>query len=163
MKGNRSLQAELRERPVASRQTPAPTARIIRTAHVLPVNADLGPIGNAITARIAATKRRLLEGGLLQPVEWGIPGEPDVRGRRIFTYFMLDGFIEQRPELDRGRFSTERVGGTVLHILDPLAILTEHAFRWGDPPHGYSIKAIDGIVQNQETGVRFASEITVIR
>ena len=34
----------------------------------------------ALTARIAATKRRLLEGGLLQEVEWGKPtGERDIR------------------------------------------------------------------------------------
>ena len=28
-------------------------------------------LDDALTARIAATKRRLLEGGVLQPVEWG--------------------------------------------------------------------------------------------
>ena len=157
---NRSLQAEPRTRPVATRQTPAPD-RIIRTAHVLPVDADLGPIGNAIRERIAATKRRLLDGGLLQPVEWGIPGEPDVRGKRIFTYFMLDAFIEQRPALDRSTIDTDRADNTVLVILDPLAITDEHLFRWGE--HTYSVKAVDGILQDAETGVRFASEVTVIR
>ena len=160
---NRSLQAELRQRPVATRQTPAAPDRIIRTAHVLPVAHDLGAIGNAITERIAATKRRLLDGGLLQPVEWGIPGEPDVRGRKIFTYFMLDAFIEERPALDRGTLSTERSDDIKLMILDPLAITDAHLFRWGEPPHVYKIKAVEGLVQNGETGVRFASEVTVIR
>ena len=159
----RSLQAELRTRPVTPRQTPAAPDRIIRTAHVLPVDADLGTIGNAITARIAATKKRLLDGGVLRPVEWGIPGEPDVRGRKVFTYFMLDALIEERPALDRGTLSTERSDDIKLMILDPLAILTEHVFRWGDPPHVYKIKAVEGLLQNGETGVRFASEVTVIR
>ena len=158
-----SLLAEFRTRPVATRQTPAPPTRIIRTAHVLPVDADLGAIGNAITARIAATKKRLLDGGVMQPVEWGIPGPPDVRGRRIFTYFMLDAVIEQRPALDRSTLSTDRADNTVLVILDPLSITDDHLFRWGDPLHVYSIKAIDGIVQDEETGVRFASEVIVLR
>ena len=30
-------------------------------------------LDDALTARIAATKRRLLDGGLLQEVEWGCP------------------------------------------------------------------------------------------
>ena len=157
-----SLLAGGRTRPVATRQTPAPD-RIIRTAHVLPVDADLGAIGNAITERIAATKRRLLDGGLLQPVAWGIPGEPDVRGRKVFTYFMLDAMIEERPALDRGALSTERSDEIKLVILDPLAITDEHVFRWGDPVHVHKIKSVDGLVLSGETGVRFASEVTVIR
>ena len=162
---NRSLQAELRTRPVATRQTTAPPTRIIRTAHVLPVDADLGPIGNAITERIAATKRRLLDGGLLQPVEWGIPGSPDVRGRNeSLPTFMLDAFIEQRPALDRGTLSTDRADNTVLVILDPLAITDEHLFRWGDPPHVYQIKAVEGIVQrSRQAASVISSEVTVIR
>ena len=123
----------------------------------------LGPIGNALTARIAATKKRLLDGGVLRPVEWGIPGPPDLRGRKVFTYFMLDALIEQRPALDRGRFSTERSDETMLYVFDPVSILTEHIFRFGDPAHTYSIKKIDGIVQDAESGIRFASEVTVIR
>ena len=163
MNGNRSLQAEFRTRPVATRETPAPHTRTTRTTHVLPVDADLGPIGNALTARIAATKRRLLDGGLLQPIEWGIPGEPDIRGRRVFTYFMLDALIEQRPAIDRGTLDTDRSDNTVVTILDPLAITDEHTFRWGDPVHVHKIKAIDGLIQDEETGVRFASEVVVIR
>ena len=160
---NRSLQAEHRTRPVATRETPAPHTRTIRTAHVLPVDADLGRVGNALTARIAATKKRLLDGGVMQPVEWGIPGPPDVRGRKTYTYFMLDAVIEHRPALDRSTLSTERADNTVLVILDPLSITDDQLFRWGDPLHVYSIKAIEGIVQDEETGVRFASEVTVIR
>ena len=160
---NRSLQAEHRTRPVATRETPAPHTRTIRTAHVLPVDADLGRVGNALTARIAATKKRLLDGGVMQPVEWGIPGERDERGRRRFTYFMIDAVIEHRPALDRSTLATDRADNTVLVILDPLSITDDHLFRWGDPPHTYSIKAVDGIVQDEDTGVRFASEVTVIR
>ena len=123
MNGNRSLQAEVRTRPVATRETPAPHTRTIRTAHILPVDADLGLVGNALTARIAAAKRRLLDGGLLQPVEWGIPGPPDIRGRKVYTYTPLDALIEQRPALDRGSgFTTDRSDNTVLTILDPVAI-----------------------------------------
>ena len=160
---NRSLQAEPRTRPVATRQTTAPPTRIIRTAHVLPVDADLGPIGNAIRARIAVTKKRLLDGGVLRPIEWGIPGEPDVRGKRTFTYTMLDALIEQRPALDRGTLSTDRADNTVLVILDPLSITDEHIFRFGEPIHVYRIKAVDGIVQDAASGIRFASEVVVIR
>ena len=118
----------------------------------------------ALGARLAATKRRLLAGGILQPVEWGVPtGEPDIRGRRTFTYSMLDALIEDRPALDRGGTSTERSDHTVLVIFDPVAILTEHQFRWGEPPHVYKIKAVEGLLKNAETGTRYASEITVIR
>ena len=120
-------------------------------------------LDDALTARIAATKRRLLDGGLLQPVEWGIPGEPDVRGRRIFTYSMLDALIEQRTALDRSTIDTDRADNTVLTILDPVAITDEHTFRWGDPPKVYQIKAVEGLLKDEETGTRYASEITVIR
>ena len=120
-------------------------------------------LADAVTARIAATKRRLLAGGLLQEIEWGIPGEPDIRGRRTYEYSEIDALIEARPALDRGTASTDRADNTVLVIFDPVAILTEHQFRWGDPPHVYKIKAVEGLLQNGETGVRFASEVTVIR
>ena len=120
-------------------------------------------LDDALTARVAATKRRLLEGGLLQEIEWGIPGERDERGRRTFTYTMLEAFIEDRPALDRSASDTDRADNTVLTILDPVAITDEHTFRWGEPPHTYSVKKIDGIVQDEETGTRYASEVTVIR
>ena len=100
---------------------------------------------------------------MLQPVEWGIPGEPDDHGRKRFTYYMIHAMIEQRPALDRGGLSTDRSDDTVLTILDALAITDEHTFRWGEPLHVYSIKAVDGIIQNEETGVRYMSEVTIIR
>ena len=113
------------------------------------------------------TKLRLLEGGLLQEIEWGVvvpQDPPDPRGRKVYAYSDLDAFIEQRPEIDRGRFSSERSDNTVLHILDPVAIKDEHLFRWGDdPPHTYKVKAIDGLIQDEETGTRYFSEVTVIR
>ena len=121
-------------------------------------------LDDALTARIAAGKRRLLEGGLLQEVEWGVPtGERDIRGRVTITYSMLDALIEQRPALDRGTLDTDRADNTVLTILDPLAITDEHLFRWGDPPHTYQVKAIDGLLQDEELGTRYASEVIVIR
>ena len=121
-------------------------------------------IDAALTARIAAAKRRLLAGGLLQEIEFGVPsGEPDIRGRRTYEYSMLDALIEQRPALDRSTIDTDRADNTVLTILDPVAILTEHLFRWGDPPHTYSVKAVDGLLQDGATGTRYFSEVTVIR
>ena len=119
-------------------------------------------LNDALTARIASTKRRLLKGGLLQPVEWGVPGERDERGRRAFTYSEIEAFIEDRPALDRSAIDTDRTDATVLFIFDPLAITDEHVFRWGDPRlHTYSVKSIDGLVQDEETGVRFSSEVVV--
>ena len=121
-------------------------------------------LDDVITARLAATKRRLLAGGLLQEIEWGVhTGEPDIRGRRTFTYSTLDALIEERPALDRGASDTDRADNTVITILDPVAITDAHTFRWGDPPHTYSVKSIDGLLQTEETGVIFSSEVTVIR
>ena len=123
-------------------------------------------LDEALTTRIAAAKRRLLEGGLLQEVEWGVvvpQDPPDPRGRKVYAFSPLDAFIEQRPELDRGAASTERSDNTVLMILDPLSITDAHLFRWGDPPHTYSVKAIDGLIQDEESGTRYASEVVVIR
>ena len=123
-------------------------------------------LDDALTARIAAAKRRLLEGGMLQVVDWGVVvpmDPPDPRGRKTYAFSPIDAFIEQRPALDRSTIDTDRADNTVLLILDPLAISDEHLFRWGDPPHVYKIKAVDGVVQDEETGTRYASEITVIR
>ena len=105
-------------------------ARSLTRYSPAPVDAKRRRFADALTARIAATKRSLTAGGMLQPVEWGVPGEPDIRGRRIFTYSMLDALIEQRPALDRGTLSTDRADNTVLTILDPLAISDSHTFRW---------------------------------
>ena len=109
-------------------------------------------------------KTRLLEGGLLQLVSWGVPvGERDERGRITYAYSEIDAYIEQRSALDRSTIDTDRVDNTVLTILDPVAITDEHLFRWGEPVHTYSVKAIDGLLQDEETGTRYASEVTVIR
>ena len=122
-----------------------------------------------LTRTIAATKRKFLKGGLLQPVEWGTvvpvvpPDRPDPRGRKTYTFSTIDAFVEQRDALDRDRGATDRDDNTVLTILDPLAITDEHLFRWGDPPHTYKVSKVDGVIQDEDTGVRFFSEVTVIR
>ena len=77
------------------------------------------------------------------------------------TTTLIDAFIEQRPALDRSTLDTERADDTVLTILDPLAITDEHFFRWGD--HTYRVKAVDGLIKDETTGTRYASEVTVIR
>ena len=121
---------------------------------------------DALTARIAAVKRRLLAGGVLREVEWGRPG-PRIRGnlraRRRYTYSMIDAFIEQRPALDRSALDTDRADNTVLTILEPVAIMDDHLFRYGDPPQTYRVKSVDGLLQDEETGTRFSSVVTVIR
>ena len=117
---------------------------------------------DAITARIAAVKKRLLAGGVLQEVQWGVPDPPrdppDVRGRRTFTYTPLDALIDQRPALERDRIATDRADDTVLTILDPLAITDEHSFRWGDPAHTYSVKKVTGVIQDEITGTRSSAQ-----
>ena len=119
---------------------------------------------DALTARIAAVKRRMIAGGVLQQIEWlRRTGERDVRGRQAVTTTLIDALIEQRPALERDRIDTDRADDTVLTILDPVAITDEHLFKWGDPPDTYSVKKVDGVIKNESTGVRFASEVTVIR
>ena len=44
----------------------------------------------------------------------------------------------------------------MLTILDPVAIIDTDTFRWGDPPDVYSVKSIEGLIQDEETGVRFS-------
>ena len=119
-------------------------------------------LDDVITARILAAKTRLLEGGLLKLVEWGIPtGESDERGRTAYEYSEIYAMIEDRPALDRDAKNTDRADNTVLIILDPVSITDADVFRWGEPPHVHKIKAIDGLLE--ATGVRFASEVVVIR
>ena len=121
-----------------------------------------GPKARAITARIAATKRRLLAGGVMREIEWRRKTGPiDVRGRQAVSVSLIDAFIEQRPALDYDRLSTDRADDTVLTILDELAITDTDTFRWGD--HTYSVSKVTGLIKDEETGVRFASEVTVIR
>ena len=104
----------------------------------------------------------LLTGGLLRSVEWHQPtGERDVRGRQAVSVSLIDALIEQRPALDRSTIDTDRADDTVLTILDPVAITDEHLFRWGG--HTYKIQGVDGVIKNEVTGVRFSSEVTVIR
>ena len=120
----------------------------------------------AITARIAATRRRLLAGGLLQPVEWGVPGPRilgDYYGGRSITWAPLDAYIESRQALDRDRLTTHRVDDIRLVFLEPLEILDSHFFRFGDPPHTYSVKSISGLLKDEDSGIRHSSEVTVQR
>ena len=133
-------------------------------AVVLGKRVRAGPRARALTARIAATKRRLLAGGVMREVEWRQKTGPiDVRGRQGVSTQMIDAFIEQRPALDRSRIDTNRADDTVLIVLDPLAIIDSDTFRWGDPPHTYSVKKVDGVIKDETTGTRYASEVTVIR
>ena len=126
-------------------------------------------LADMLTRTIATTKRGLLRGGLLQPVEWGIvvpvvpPDRPDPRGRKTYTFSTIDAFIEQRDALDRDRGVTDRNDDTVLTILDAVAITDSDLFRWGDPVHVYRVKAVEGLLKDEDTGVRYASEVTVIR
>ena len=121
-----------------------------------------GPIAAQLTSGIATLKRTLLAGGLLRSIEWRQrAGEPDVRGRQDVTTTLIDALIEQRPALNRDRIDTDREDDTVLTILDPVAITDSDTFKWGD--HIYSVKKIDGVIKNESTGVRFSSEVTVIR
>ena len=75
----------------------------------------------------------------------------------------LDALIAERSALDRSTIDTDRADDTVLVIFDPVAITDEHLFRWGDPPHVYSVKAVDGLLQDERTGTRYASEVVLIR
>ena len=121
-----------------------------------------GPLAKSITLGVATSKRLLLTGGVLRSVEWHQrTGEKDVRGRQAVSVSLLDVLIEQRPALDRSTIDTDRADNTVLTILDPVAITDEHLFRWGG--HTYKVKGVDGVVKNETTGVRFSSEVTVIR
>ena len=106
---------------------------------------------------------------MLQEVEWGTvvpvvpPDLPDPRGRKTYAFSPLDAFIEDRPALDRGAIDTDRADNTLVYIFDAVAVEDSHVFRYGDPPHTYSVKAIDGIVQDEESGTRYFSVVTVIR
>ena len=76
---------------------------------------------------------------------------------------MLDALIEQRPALDRG--DTQHRPGRQHGADDPRSAGNFGLAHVpvGDPPHVYRIKAVEGLLKDEETGVRFASEITVIR
>ena len=123
-------------------------------------------LDDVLAARIAAAKARLLAGGLLLEIEWGVivpQDPPDPRGRKTYAFSPLDAYIEQLHELDRGAASTERADNTVLHILDPVAIFDDQLFRFGDPIHVYGIKEINGLLSDEEAGTRYASSVVLIR
>ena len=121
-------------------------------------------LADSLTSGIASIKSTLKNGGLLRPVEWlRRTGDKDERGRQAVTTTMLDALIEDKPALDRSTIDTDRADNTVLTILDPVAITDADTFRWGSPAHTYKVSKIDGIIQNEGTGVRFSSEVTVIR
>ena len=79
--------ADERKRAIP-RQTPTPpTPPPPRTQTPAVFTAGRQRFNDALTARIAAAKSRLLAGGVLQTVEWGIPtGERDNRGRTAYEY-----------------------------------------------------------------------------
>ena len=121
-----------------------------------------GSLQTSLSTGIAQIKRTLLAGGLLRSVQWmQRTGEKDERGRQAVTVKLLDALIEQRPGLDRSTIDTDRNDNTVLTILDPVAITDSDTFRWGD--HTYKVSKVDGVIENAATGVRFTSEVTVIR
>ena len=119
----------------------------------------------AITARVKAVKKRLLVGGMLRSVEWLRKAGPiDVRGRQGVSTTLIDALIQTRPGLDRGLArATDRSDNTVVYVFDPVAILDTDTFRWGDQPHVFSVKKVAGLIQDEVSGVRFFSEVTVIR
>ena len=147
----------------ASFSLAAPIFSVILAKRV-PADRTTGPIANSLTSGVVKLKRELLAGGLLQPVEWlKRTGDKDERGRQTVTKKMITVLIEQQPMLDRGRIDTDRADNTTLTILDQLAILDSDTFRWGDPPHTYRVKSIDGVISNEATGTRFSSSVVVIR
>ena len=120
-------------------------------------------LADTLTRAIAAKKRALLKGGILQPVEWlRRTGPRDERGRQAVSTTMLDVFIQQRPGLDRSSTATtDRADSTMLTVLDPVAITDSDLFRWGG--HTYKVSAVDGVIKNESTGTRYTSEVTVTR
>ena len=120
---------------------------------------------DAITARIAAVKKRLLVGGMLRSVEWLRKAGPiDVRGRQGVSTTLIDALIQSRPGLDRGiARATDRSDNIMVYVFDAVAILDTDTFRWGDQPHVFSVKKVAGLIQDEDSGIRFFSEVTVIR
>ena len=113
---------------------------------------------------------------MLRAVEWPTPSPPAsspetiASGRQRLSVpsgasSRLDVLIDAPMHaLQReSGFTTDRADNTVLTILDPVAIFDDHLFRFGDPPHTYSVKAVDGVIQDEDTGTRYASEVVCIR
>ena len=121
-----------------------------------------GPIAAALTSGISTIKSTLLDGGLLRSVEWRRrSGKKDLRGRQTISTTLIDVFIEARPALTRSPLDTSRADDIVLLILDEVAVTDADTFRWGG--HVYKVSKVDGVVKNESTGIRFSSEVTVIR
>ena len=120
-------------------------------------------ISEAITCAVEAAKD--VAADVLQPVEWlQKTGDKDERGRQAVTVTTINVLIESEPGLARGSDRvTDRSDETMLTVLEPLAIKDSDTFRWGTPPHTYKVKNLDGVVQDPETGVRYATVATVIR
>ena len=117
---------------------------------------------------LLATKRRLLEGGLLQEVELGVvvpQDPPDPRGRKVYAFSPLDALIEQRPSAGPGgTLDTDRADNTVLVIFDPAGNHRRTSFQVGRTDRTSTrLRRLTGSWQDEETGTRYASEVTVIR
>ena len=131
-------------------------------AELLSPSDRTGPLANSLTRGVVSIKRTLLNGGLLRSVQWlRRTGDKNVRGRQAVSISLLDVLIEQQPGLARSAITTDQSDDTVLTILDPVAIKDTDTFRWGG--HTYKVKKIEGVIKNEVTGVRFSSEVTVIR
>ena len=110
-------------------------------------------LDEALTARIAAAKRRLLDGGLLQEVEWGVvPAVGERTNAGAITYAYSDRLTRSSnsaPSWTVGRHQTPKdlMNSRAPVILDPVAINDDQLFRFGDPLHTYSIKAINGLAE----------------
>ena len=117
---------------------------------------------NAIAARIAAARRHLEAGGLLQSVEVYKPGPRDDRGRRqrvlVGTFQAL---INDEPALERGSTATERADNIYLVFLEAVEIDIEYSLVFSGSSHAF--KKLDGLVKDGATGERYISEVTVIR
>ena len=163
-----TIEPEIRAAIVASpdpeeTQTVETEGTEIRQRRELSDQSDLGRIYAAVIEHRQVDGRE----GELQ-TEFGLPANhiplSMLRGEEHRAVTPAPGSVGQpQSEIIPYVFPQSVADNTVLVILDPLAITDEHTFRWGEPPHVYKIKAVEGLLQNGETGVRFASEVTVIR
>ena len=119
-------------------------------------------LADSLTQGITQIKSTLKNGGLLRPVEWlRRTGEVDVRGRQDVSVTLLDVFIESEVSLDRATIDTDRADRIKLLILEPVAVKDTDLFRWGD--HSHKVESVTGVLENESTGVRFSSEVVLIR
>ena len=124
---------------------------------------DLGRIYAAVIEHRQVDGRE----GELQ-TEFGLPANhillSMLRGEEHRAVTPAPGSVGQpQSEIIPYVFPQSVADNTVLVILDPLAITDEHTFRWGEPPHVYKIKAVEGLLKDEENGTRYASEVSVIR